>query len=470
VRIVVIGGGISGLTAAYLADAAGHDVVCVDPAVEPGGLIRTERTAGFFCELGPQAVLDDAPDTLALIDRLGLGDRRVEASVEAGRRFVYLRGALRVLPSGPAQLATSGVLSPMGKLRLLREPFVPPLVADGVDGDRETVTAFGLRRLGREATRLLETAVIGLYAGAGAELSLASALPRLAAMEREHGGLFRAMRALRGQGRRPARPLSFREGLGELAGALARALGPRRIVARALAIEPHPAPAPAQRWRVRLARTGGVPPGDVPAEVDGDDVIVAADRDAAADLLAPLAPDAAAGLRGIATAPIALVCLGWRDAAARPIGVDLRSYGFLVARGENIHLLGCQYETSIFPGRGPESGVLLRAILGGTGGGFEPDIVGEPDERIVARALEDLHAVAGLRRDRAPDMVKVWRPRTGIPQPRPGHRRRVAEIDAALARHGGLHLLGHAVRGVGVNEGIKAATALVARLGPPGNA
>ena len=196
---------------------------------------------------------------------------------------------------------------------------------------------------------------------------------------------------------------------------------------------------------------------------------MAADGDAAAGLLERLAPDAAAGLRGIATAPIALVCLGWSDATARPIGIDLRSYGFLVARGENIRLLGCQYETSIFPGRGPESGVLLRAILGGTGDGFEPDIVDEPDERIVARALEDLHAAADLRRDRAPDMVKVWRPRTGIPQPRPGHRRRVAEIDAALGKRPGLHLLGHAVRGVGVNESIKAATALVARLGPTGN-
>ncbi|MES1157852.1 MAG: FAD-dependent oxidoreductase, partial [Haliangium ochraceum] len=123
-RIVVIGGGISGLTAAFGARAAGHDVVCVDPGGQPGGLIRSERHDGFLCEVGPQAVLDDAPDTLALFAALDLESRAVRAAPEARRRFIFARGALHPLPMSPPALLRSSLLSLGGKARLLAEPFV----------------------------------------------------------------------------------------------------------------------------------------------------------------------------------------------------------------------------------------------------------------------------------------------------------------------------------------------------------
>ena len=197
-RLIVAGGGISGLTAAYLASRAGHDVLCLEPG-QPGGLLRTERHEGFLCEVGPQAVLDNAPDTLALIASLGLEERVVRANPAAARRFIYAGGHLHPLPSSPPALLRSRLLSWRGKLRLLREPFVRRLATAD---DDETIAAFGARRLGDEAARtLLSTFVIGVFAGPADRLALAAALPRIAAMERTHGSLLRALMAGRKSGK-----------------------------------------------------------------------------------------------------------------------------------------------------------------------------------------------------------------------------------------------------------------------------
>jgi oxygen-dependent protoporphyrinogen oxidase len=462
-RVLVVGGGISGLTAAYLASRAGHDVLCVEPG-PPGGLVQTERHDGFLCEVGPQAVLDNAPDTLALLASLGLEARAVRANPAAARRFIYARGRLHPLPASPPALLRSGLLSWPGKLRLLGEPFVrPPPTPD----DDETVLAFGARRLGEEAARtLLSTFVIGVFAGAADQLALAAARPRLAAMERRHGSLFRAVmagrkaaRAASGKaGREPGgktggsrpRALSFPDGMAELPAALARALGSRLLKAQVTGI----APGAAGGWRVRVDATGS------PAH-EADAVIVATEAQAAASLLGPLVPEAAR-LRDIAAAPVTVCTLGFHDTVQRPLGIELEAYGFLVARGEPQKLLGCQYESTTFPGRAPEGAVLLRCILGGSGPGFDPAVVDRPEAQVVAETLRDLKSITGLARE--PDFVRLWRHPAGIPQPRPGHLDLVAAVDAGLRGRPGLHLLGHAVRGVGVNESIRAATELVGSL------
>jgi len=180
-----------------------------------------------------------------------------------------------------------------------------------------------------------------------------------------------------------------------------------------------------------------------------------------AGLLEPLVP-AARQLAAVPTAPAAICALGFRDAESRPLGMNTDAYGFLVARNETPRMLGCQYESSTFAGRAPEGGVLLRGILGGVGAGFDPGVVERTDDRIARDTLDDLRAIAGLSRD--PDVVRVWRHPVGIPQYRPGHRQMVAALDEGLRRHPGLHVLGHAVRGTGVNECIRAAATLVRQL------
>jgi oxygen-dependent protoporphyrinogen oxidase len=189
-------------------------------------------------------------------------------------------------------------------------------------------------------------------------------------------------------------------------------------------------------------------------------VVLAVPGTDAATLIAPLPGSgaAAAALRAVPLAPVAVACLGFR---APKVGMDLGAYGFLVARGEGVRLLGCQYESSIFAERAPEGTVLLRAILGGT---FDPEIVDASDEALTSQALADLKRVAGLDRD--PDLVALYRYPAAIPQYDLGQAARVRAVDEALARWPGLHALGQSLRGVGLNDCIKAATALAASLIP----
>jgi oxygen-dependent protoporphyrinogen oxidase len=447
-RVAIVGGGISGLAAAHFAGARGHDVVLVDAGDRPGGLIRSERRDGFLCETGPQAVLDGPEETRALVAAAGLEPRVLRARAEARRRFVYVRGALRTLPMSPPALLKSDLLSVGGKLRLAGEPFVRRH-PDGAGAEPESVLAFAARRFGGEVARnVVAPAVLGIYAGDAAALDVGTALPRLVAMEREHGSVLRAAIAA-GRKAGPGRSLSFPDGLEELPRALAAALGARRRPGRARAI----APVSGGAWRVELEGAGAAP-------VEAERLALALPGAEAAALLESLTPDAAAALRAGPVAPVAVACLGFRAAtAADGLGMALDAYGFLVARGEGVRLLGCQYETSIFERRAPEGAVLLRAILGGT---FDPEIVSADDGTIINQALTDLRRVAGLRGD--PDFTAVFRHERGIPQYDLAHAARVRTIDAALARLPGLHLLGQSVRGVGVNDCIRAASAFAASL------
>ena len=449
-RIVVLGGGIAGLTLAERLTAAGHDVTLIDADPRAGGVIRSERRDGFLCETGPQAVLSGRADTKALLAAAGLDARVIWSHEVTRRRFVYLRGALRLLPSSPPTLLKTDLLGAMAKLRLGREPFV----GKGDPEKEESVLAFFERRFGAEAARAIGApAVIGVYAADAATLSIKSAFPRLWELEQKHGSLLRGAFAGRGQAAAdgPPRSFAFPDGLEELPRALAAKLGARRLfVARAVGIEPAPA-----GYRVQL---------EAGAPVEAERVVVTTPAGLAAALGAPLAPTASAALAAVPFAPLVVTALGFRAPAATSgppdLGMDLGAYGFVVARGEGPTLLGCQYESSIFDHRAPPGSVLLRALQGGT---FEPALVDETDDTISSRAVADLRRVAGLRVD--PDFVAVWRHSAAIPQYDLGHAARVRALDDDLRRWPGLHVIGQATSGVGVNDGIAAAATLARGLG-----
>jgi oxygen-dependent protoporphyrinogen oxidase len=243
------------------------------------------------------------------------------------------------------------------------------------------------------------------------------------------------------------RPVSFPDGLAELPRALAAALGTRRRAGRVRALEPR-----GTGWGVVLD-------GET---FEAERIVLATPAAATATLLAPHAPAAAAALRAIPHAPVAVVCLGFRApaAGALDLGMDLDSYGFVVARGEGLKVLGCQIESSVFPGRAPDGGVLLRVLLGGT---FDPALVDADDQRLATLAAGDLRRAAGLGRD--PDLVRVFRARPGIPQYERGHLARVRAVDEALAGLPGLRVVGHALRGVGLSACIQTATSTAGDIG-----
>lgn len=443
-RVTVVGGGISGLTAAYRLLRAGHDVTCIDPSSRSGGLIRSERINGFLCETGPQALLDNAPDTQTLIDELGIRDTVVTANPRAERRLILSRGRLRNVPAHPLKFVFSDALTWKGKWRLLRERKIPPRDFSSPDTD-ETVLEFARRRLGDEAAEgLVAPMMIGIYAGDAARLSVRACAPRMIEMESEHGSLLRALRVRRKAGIKAGHIFSFREGLETIPRALSAALGTRLIHARAHAISNL-----AGKWMVDLATLPGTAPRPIPP---ADHLILATDAHTTAGLLEPLTPGAAVNLRQIRSVSAAVVCLGF----SRPrIGMDLDAYGFLARRGEGVSILGCQYESSVFAHRAPDDHVLLRVIVGGT---FSPETAALPEAELIELVLSDLARVAGLRAN--PSFTAVFRHPTGIPQYELGHPALVRSIDAACREHPGLHLLGYSLRGVSVNDCIRNATAL----------
>ena len=460
-RIVVVGGGIAGLATAFeLRQRAarvpgGLDVRLIEAAPRFGGNLRSERDSGYRVEWGPNGFLDNVPATLDLVRRLGIEGELVPSDTAAARRFLFRNGRLHLLPSGPGSFLTCPVLSVSGRLRVLGEPF-----SRRHPGGDETVYEFARRRIGAEAAHVLVGAMVsGIFAGDARELSLASCFPKMAEMETEHGGLVRAMVAkqrLRGAAQRrlaelrargddapelelpggPAGPAgrltSFRGGIQTFSDALAGALGGAAECGR-----------PACRlhreedgWHLDLAA------GE---ELVADQIVLAAPAALAAPLVAALDEELAATMRCIQSASIVVVALAY-DAVA--LGGAPDGFGFLVPRGEGPRVLGCLWDSSIFPGeRAPAGKVLLRVMIGGA---LDADAAGLADDQLLRIVSADLALTMGL--SAAPERHWIFRHVPGISQYTVGHARRLASIAERLHALPGLHVAGQSYFGVSMNS------------------
>lgn len=438
-RVIVAGGGITGLACAFTLEAEAArlgrtlDVLVIDASHEAGGHARTAADTGWLVETGPNGFLDTEPETMALIEELGLTPHLVMANPEARRRFVLRGGALVQVPDSPPALLTSSIISWPAKLRLMREPWAPaaPLHAD------ETVFEFIERRLGREVAEVLvDTAVAGISAGDSRLLSMRSHFPTLVEWERDHGGLLRALLARRKTAPKRPRLLSFAGGLGTLPRTLAGRLAPRVMTGRAITkVSRH-----AQTWQVQLA--GGL-------SMMADHVVFTTPAAQTSAILRELDGELATKLAAIPYAGLAVVALGYAAASLRR-GLD--GYGYLVARGEQLATLGVLWESSIFPGRAPDGAVLLRVFVGGA---RRPEVAGLDESTLTTLARTEL--VVGLGIADRPIRQHVFRWPNAIAQYTVGHAERVCAIRERLANHPGLDLCGTACDGVSFNHAIAAA-------------
>ncbi|MCP4659159.1 MAG: protoporphyrinogen oxidase [bacterium] len=464
-RTIIIGGGIAGLTTALqLKDRSaeipgGLEVVVLEAGDRVGGNIRTDRVDGFRVEWGPNGYLDNVPATPALIERLGLEDQLQPADGSAEKRFLYRGGRLHRLPGGPISFLGCGVLSVGGRLRVMMEPFA----GARPEGKDETVYEFASRRIGREAASVLVDAMVsGVFAGNVHELSLRSTFPKMAAMEAEHGGLVKAMlakmrerRAARKAGATvggggPAGPggtlTSFRDGLEVLTARLAEVLG-ESVRLRSRVAEIAHGDEDSGPWRVTTAA------GE---SLAADAVVVALPAPRAIPMLESLDGELVETVARIPTASLAVVALGYR---ADELGGPPDGFGFLVPRGEGPRILGCLWDSSIFPGRAPGDRVLVRAMIGGA---HDAEAVTLPDEALLDIVRRDLEATMGLNAE--PVFERIYRHPLGIGQYLVGHQDLLDRIHRRLRARPGLWVAGSSYYGVSMNSCIEKAGRQVAEI------
>jgi len=425
--VVVIGGGVSGLSCAlHIADSRPDVTIRVLEASDRlGGTIQTDLTEGWLCEAGPGSFVDRHPSTRQLLDRLGLSDEIISAGNAARRRYIRHHAQLHPFPDSPAALKRTKLLSQRGRTRMQFSPVLPP------DHTDCTVSEFAAAHLGKEAAMmLLDPIVAGIYAGAPDQLSARSVLPQLVGLA-DRGG--RVCDALLGQGQGrlgKGSMVSLSGGLGSLIDALAEALGDR--------IERQRTVVGLQRnisgWSVNMSN------GE---EISADAVIFTAHGGAAERLLGPIDETLEQNLDRIPSVPVAVINLGFKR---EDVDHPLDGFGYLVPSSEGGSVLGVKWTTSIFPtGHAPEGHILMQVYVGGT---RNPTLALDLDGAVQA-ACAELNETLGITAE--PCHVRAYDHRVGIPQYTKGHSQRVEAIEGALSKHPGLYLAGTTLHGVGIN-------------------
>ena len=372
-RVGIVGGGITGLSALHHLATRGVDAVCFEASAEPGGVIRSSTVSGRVIEHGPQRLRLSDP-VAELVEAVGLEDELLVAD-DSLPLYVYADGELRRVPRSIRTFLATDLLSRRGKLRVLAEPLTAP------GKPEETVADLFARKFGEEAYRnLIGPLFGGMYASDPERMPARHSLSALLRLEERDGSLLRA--ALGRLGDEAPPPASFDGGLQRLPRAIAETHGDRLHL--------------------------GTPVADVGADDDGyvvrtdgagdvlvDRLVVTTAAPEAAALLEGVAPDAAEQLRGLRYNPLALVHL--RSDADRP------GFGYQVARDEGLRTLGVTWNASLFDRAG-----VFTAFLGGM---TDPGVLERDDEELGDLAASEFSEVVGERAD----VLNVTRLPRGFP-------------------------------------------------------
>ncbi|MDQ3687818.1 MAG: protoporphyrinogen oxidase [Acidobacteriota bacterium] len=464
-RVVIVGGGISGLAAAHRLiehnkrAAQPFEVLLFEAGARLGGTIHTQRRDGFLLEGGSDSFISEKPEGVELAKRVGLGDSLIETNSQHRRSFVVRNGRLRATPEGfqllaPSRLwpfVTSDIFSWPGKARIALDLFLPRR-ANANGSDDESLAEFVRRRLGQEALeRMAQPMVGGIYTADPERLSLRATMPRFLEMERASRSLILAMwRAGRKQSAEVARGtsgaryslfLSFKEGMQTLTDRLA-ALMPDGTVRLQTKVESLSFDAAAKLWQVHVSGQ---------ETVNADAVCLALPAYRAARLLRAVDAPLAAELDAIEYASTATVNLAYRRA---DIPHPLNGFGFVVPFIERRTTLACTFSSVKFAGRAPESHVLLRAFVGGA---LQPETFALDEEAMTRAVCGDLRDLLGI--EHAPLFAHVEKWPKSMAQYHLGHVERVERIRQRLLDFPTLQLAGNSYSGAGIPDCIRSGEA-----------
>jgi protoporphyrinogen/coproporphyrinogen III oxidase len=464
-KVVVIGGGISGLAAAHhLVEQSAQleqqpEVLLLEASARLGGIIRSERREGFLLEAGPDSFISEKPEAVELAKRIGLAERLIETNDAHRRSFIVRKGRLRAVPNGFQLLAptqfwpfvTTDIFSWSGKARMALDIFLPRRSKQNGSND-ESLAQFVRRRLGHEALeRMAQPMVGGIYTADPEKLSLRATMPRFLEMEREHGSLLRAMwkqrrsanatEAKGTSGPRYSLFLAFDEGMQVLVDAIAARLD-KVSVQLNTKVETLAFDEQKKQWRV------GVLEGEA---ILADAVCLALPAYASAKLLRATDSSLADELEAIQYASTATINLAYRRS---DIAHALDGFGFVVPFIEQRSVLACTFSSVKFAGRAPVDHALLRAFMGGA---LQPEVFALDKEAMIEAARRDLQELLGITGPPLFTHVEKW-PRS-MAQYHVGHMERVARIRERLRMRPTLKLAGNAFNGAGIPDCIRSGEA-----------
>jgi oxygen-dependent protoporphyrinogen oxidase len=447
-RVAIIGGGLSGLSAAYQLTRDGHaEFRLFEASARLGGIVETVRRDGFVIECGPDSWVSEKPWARELAVELGLEAEILSSNDEQRRTYLLQRGELVPMPDGmrmmvPGEIAPimeSPLFSAEARLAYQREPQrSAELKASALKGQEdESVGSFVRRHFGDEVTRTIAGPLLsGVFGGDIEVLSVRAVMPAFVKMEREHGSLITAL-----QGRANANSnavfTTLRPGLGRLIERMAAALPAERVQ---LSDEVIAVTRRDRRWRIRT----------IDAEDIFDAVIMATPAHVTRALLRFIDEQFDSLLAIDATSAI-VVAFAYSPEQARGLTIP-PGFGYLVPqqREADSQLLACTFVNQKFPHRVPEGGVLLRAFFGGdTAAG----LLGESDDALAALALRRLREALGRLPSPAFSVVRRWP--LSLPQYAVGHLERMARLEGLVGDFPGLHLVGNAYYGVGLPDMVR---------------
>lgn len=463
-RIAIIGGGITGLAAAYrLRQAAPEvDITLIEATARLGGKIGTERLHGFVLEEGPDCFLSRKTGGVALCEALGIADQLVGRDERYARTFVRRHGRLHRLPEGltgmiPTNLdalANTSLLSAAAIARVAQEPNLPPLPAnaDGASGDApapdESVADFVIRRLGRETfENLVEPLMGGIYAGQAAQLSLAATFPQLRQLELKYGSLLKGLAVTAPAASQGAHApfVSFPDGMQTLVSCLVEQLPGVEILRETAVTDISQVLNGYRLSTIAHQRVDNIHCAALimttPAYVSGQ-------------LLQGIDAALAAPLAAIPYASTALVNLAY-DEADVPA---LAGYGYVIPLAEEQKALACTWTSRKWQGRAPAGKVLLRVYIGRYG---EEDVTMYENGRLLAIAQKEIRETVNITA--RPLFHHITRHPRAMPQYNLGHLERLVRIAGRLAQQPGLFLAGAAFTGVGIPDCITSAEMAAAK-------
>jgi oxygen-dependent protoporphyrinogen oxidase len=439
--VAVIGGGITGLTAAFYLQRKGVAVTLYEASSRAGGVIQSLTEGGFLAEFGPNTILETSPLIGELVRDAGLASRRRDPDPRADARYVVRYQRPLAMPGSPLGFFTTDLFSFRAKLAVLREPFVPRRR----DEKEESIAEFVVRRLGQEfLDHAIDALVAGIYAGDPARLSVPQAFPRLAQLEARYGSLIKGQifgareRKRRGEVAKDRAPkFSFDDGLQVLPDTLQRRLG-SAIHLNAVVLK---LARRGEGWTLTLRK------GGCETQAEHRAVLYCGTAPKLAELQVESDPAVSfSAFAEIRYPPVASVVLGFRR---EDVVHPCRGFGMLIPKIEGFKILGTIFSSSLFPNRAPAGHLTLTSYVGGE---RYPELAALPPEKLFALTCADLKVLLGVRG--APVFKhSVFYPKA-IPQYNLGYQRYRDLMTEIEQNAPGLFFAGHYRDGISVGDSL----------------